>query len=115
MQGRRWPGAFQLTELPAFAGRAPYLTVKFMALEVSLAVPPPYGPPEAGVPGVGYGNRYGAGGSDGRGGDRGHKLFSGYVSGGLGCAVPIHDGISCKAAAVDRQGERWAACIRVVR
>ena len=54
MQGRRWPGGFQLTVLPAFAGQcAPYLTVKFMALEVSLAVPPPpYGPPEPGVPGL---------------------------------------------------------------
>src|SRR5438552_1919097 len=41
----------------------------------------------AGGTGLGYGNRNGAGGSDCRGGDRGHKLFPWWS----GATVSIHD------------------------
>lgn len=57
---------------------------------------------------VSYGNRHSARSSDRRRRDRSGKLVPGQVGGSLARTVPLHDGVSVKAAAVDRQGEPWA-------
>jgi len=63
---------------------------------------------------IGYGNRYGVGSSDGGGRDCSGKLFPGHEHGGLSRAIPIDDGVVCKAAPINCQGEPRAPCSRVI-
>ena len=65
--------------------------------------------------GVGYGNRYGGGGRDGRRWNRGRKLVSSHPGRGLFCAVPVDNSSSGKIAAVDCQRELGIARVRGVR
>jgi hypothetical protein len=71
-------------------------------------------PGRARTAGVSYGNGHSAGGGDGCGGDSGSELVAGHECGRGASAVPIHDCIARKAAAVNCQGECWATNMRVV-
>src|SRR5437867_12320688 len=64
---------------------------------------------------IGYGNRYGAGSSDGGGRDCSGKLFPGHEHGGLSSAIPIDHRVVVKAAAVYCQGNIWATSLCVIR